>query len=260
MPEFARIPRVSMDPTSRPARNPLEVFEDRWKGCTLCSLHEGRANVVLCRGVLPCDVLVVGEAPGHSENVLGEPFVGPAGRVLDHILKESVGVRRACLPCRKKGEFRLLRRVGDVGNTRVACSVGHGVGGDVRVAITNLICCLPRDPNDKSKYTEPPRESILACQGRLAEFCEIARPRLLVAVGTHAQKWLDHKYKESPDLPYHWEKQVEVRPGKFVVTRLPKVDIVHPAAILRANEAEQEFRVHRSIVVISNAVDEVESD
>ena len=40
------------------------------------------------RGSIPFNVLFVGEAPGESEDVLGFPFVGPAGKLLDHIIKE----------------------------------------------------------------------------------------------------------------------------------------------------------------------------
>lgn len=59
---------------------------DRWKHCTLCPLHKVRRQVVLARGKLPADVLMVGEAPGLSEDVLGAPFTGPAGQLLDRII------------------------------------------------------------------------------------------------------------------------------------------------------------------------------
>jgi len=62
-----------------------------WQNCQLCKLHEGRINVVHCRGNPSAKLLVVGEAPGAHEDELGQPFVGPAGQELDRCFK-SAGV------------------------------------------------------------------------------------------------------------------------------------------------------------------------
>ena len=55
-------------------------------GCTRCGLCETRHNVVFGVGVENADILFVGEGPGEQEDLRGEPFVGPAGQLLDDML------------------------------------------------------------------------------------------------------------------------------------------------------------------------------
>jgi DNA polymerase len=55
--------------------------------CRRCALCEGRHNVVVGRGSLTADVLLVGEAPGENEDLQGLPFVGRAGKLLDFALE-----------------------------------------------------------------------------------------------------------------------------------------------------------------------------
>ncbi len=55
-------------------------------GCTRCGLCETRHNVVFGVGVKNADVMFVGEGPGEQEDLRGEPFVGPAGLLLDDML------------------------------------------------------------------------------------------------------------------------------------------------------------------------------
>ena len=54
--------------------------------CTKCGLCETRHNVVFGTGWEQADVMLVGEGPGEQEDLKGEPFVGPAGRLLDDML------------------------------------------------------------------------------------------------------------------------------------------------------------------------------
>jgi len=65
-----------------------------WKGlktvctdCTKCGLCETRHNVVFGIGREDADILFVGEGPGEQEDLKGEPFVGPAGKLLDDMLR-----------------------------------------------------------------------------------------------------------------------------------------------------------------------------
>ena len=55
-------------------------------GCTRCGLCETRQNVVFGFGREDADVMFVGEGPGEQEDLKGEPFVGPAGKLLDDML------------------------------------------------------------------------------------------------------------------------------------------------------------------------------
>jgi len=55
--------------------------------CTKCGLCETRHNVVFGTGREDADILFVGEGPGEQEDLQGEPFVGPAGKLLDDMLR-----------------------------------------------------------------------------------------------------------------------------------------------------------------------------
>jgi uracil-DNA glycosylase family 4 len=44
-------------------------------------------------GPKPCDVMIIGEAPGETEDKLGRPFVGKAGKRLDEALI-AAGLKR----------------------------------------------------------------------------------------------------------------------------------------------------------------------
>ena len=55
-------------------------------GCTACGLCQTRHNVVFGVGNEAADVMFIGEGPGEQEDLQGEPFVGPAGRLLDDML------------------------------------------------------------------------------------------------------------------------------------------------------------------------------
>ena len=132
-------------------------FKGRWKDCSLCSLCNERFRIVLYRGTIPCDVLFVGEAPGESEDNLGRPFVGPAGKLLNKQVEEAL---------RSSGKHEVL-------------STGF----------TNLVCCIPRV--DGRKIGEPEKNCIKACATRLEEQFLICNPRLVVAVGDLSNKWIN---------------------------------------------------------------------
>ena len=63
-----------------------EQLERSCLSCTGCGLCETRHNVVFGVGKRDTDVLFVGEGPGEQEDLQGEPFVGPAGKLLDDML------------------------------------------------------------------------------------------------------------------------------------------------------------------------------
>lgn len=54
--------------------------------CTKCGLCETRHNVVFGVGLRDADVMFIGEGPGEQEDLKGEPFVGPAGKLLDDMM------------------------------------------------------------------------------------------------------------------------------------------------------------------------------
>lgn len=55
-------------------------------GCTRCGLCQTRHHVVFGVGNPDSDVMFIGEGPGEQEDLRGEPFVGPAGLLLDDML------------------------------------------------------------------------------------------------------------------------------------------------------------------------------
>ena len=62
--------------------------------CGRCALCRARKNVVFGVGDPEADLLICGEGPGAREDALGEPFVGPAGQMLDRMLEHVLGLAR----------------------------------------------------------------------------------------------------------------------------------------------------------------------
>ena len=56
-------------------------------GCMRCDLGRTRHNLVFGVGNEYADVMFIGEGPGEQEDLQGEPFVGPAGKLLDTMLQ-----------------------------------------------------------------------------------------------------------------------------------------------------------------------------
>lgn len=130
-----------------------------WVSCRKCPLGERAKLHVLGRGVLPAQVLFVGEGPGKSEDVLGEAFVGPAGKLLD---------KAVAFANKKKAP----------------------------VYFTNLLACRPCDriggPN------RPPEGSeILACLPRLKKAIELSGARGIVVCGRIPQT-VFARYMDAP--------------------------------------------------------------
>jgi uracil-DNA glycosylase family 4 len=70
-----------------------EALRAQVRSCTRCPLHATRTQGVLGVGPTRSDWLVIGEAPGAEEDRRGEPFVGPAGQLLDAMLR-AIGLDR----------------------------------------------------------------------------------------------------------------------------------------------------------------------
>ncbi len=63
-----------------------QELEEECRSCQGCGLWETRHNVVFGVGKRDADIMFVGEGPGEQEDLRGEPFVGPAGQLLDEML------------------------------------------------------------------------------------------------------------------------------------------------------------------------------
>jgi uracil-DNA glycosylase family 4 len=62
--------------------------------CTRCQLALTRQRVVAGSGPLLARLVVIGEAPGRSEDEGGEPFIGRSGQLLFRLIDEELGLSR----------------------------------------------------------------------------------------------------------------------------------------------------------------------
>jgi uracil-DNA glycosylase len=191
---------------------------EKWSACKKCPLHTTRSNVVFVRGTLPCDILFIGEAPGVSEDTIGKPFIGPAGKLLDQMIEDSLDHHTKCEVC---GNRQMSSRSG------ITCKSGHDGAGSVKLtyALTNLVSCIPIDDNgEKSK--EPSKVSINACWPKLTELISIAKPKAIVCVGKLAEIAYGHEMIYS-------------------------VNIRHPAAILRSDISARGLLIQQVIATLN---------
>ncbi|MDI9335922.1 MAG: uracil-DNA glycosylase, partial [Gammaproteobacteria bacterium] len=125
--------------------------------CSQCALAQTRKNVVFGAGFIPdgsrsLDLLIVGEAPGEMEDLKAEPFVGPSGQLLDHILS--------------------------------SLQINKNSSGKYTCYITNAVKCRP--PHNRS----PNEHEIVCCQSYLTRQISLLKPKVVLALGVIACKSL----------------------------------------------------------------------
>lgn len=72
-----------------PRNRSLESLRQAAKSCKGCDLYLNATQTVFGEGPGHASVMLVGEQPGDIEDQKGEPFVGPAGRILDRALEDA---------------------------------------------------------------------------------------------------------------------------------------------------------------------------
>ena len=72
-----------------PARATLVKLRDAAQTCKGCDLYHNATQAVLGQGPSKARIVMIGEQPGDQEDLAGQPFVGPAGRLLDRALAEA---------------------------------------------------------------------------------------------------------------------------------------------------------------------------
>jgi DNA polymerase len=77
-----------------PLNASLQHLKEIAKGCTACDLYKTGTQTVFGAGAKHARVVFVGEQPGNDEDLKGEPFVGPAGKLLDKALV-AAGIDRS---------------------------------------------------------------------------------------------------------------------------------------------------------------------
>ena len=65
----------------------MEELNANCLGCMRCELGKTRTNLVFGVGNDRAEVMLIGEGPGEQEDLQGIPFVGPAGQLLDNMLR-----------------------------------------------------------------------------------------------------------------------------------------------------------------------------
>jgi uracil-DNA glycosylase len=70
-----------------PARPSLTRLRSAAAHCRGCDLYKYATQTVFGEGRVNARIMFVGEQPGDSEDRLGHPFVGPAGKLLDHAME-----------------------------------------------------------------------------------------------------------------------------------------------------------------------------
>lgn len=87
-------PALAPAPAVPAAAGALAAIEADLDGCTRCRLSKQRKTIVFGVGRPDADLMFIGEGPGAEEDRRGEPFVGRAGRLLDRLLDDVLGIRR----------------------------------------------------------------------------------------------------------------------------------------------------------------------
>jgi DNA polymerase len=125
-----------------------DALEARIRECTHCGLCEGRQHAVPGVGDRAARWLFVGEGPGRNEDLQGEPFVGPAGQLLDNML-------RALDLARGKDTY-----------------------------IANIVKCRPVGADGRDRPPTP--DEVDACMPYLRRQIALIRPQVIIALGKTA--------------------------------------------------------------------------
>jgi DNA polymerase len=129
-------------------------------GCTACPLYRTGTQTVFGEGLAAARAVFVGEQPGDSEDKIGRPFVGPAGKLLDRALEEA-GIDRKL------------------------------------VYVTNVVKHFKWTARGKRRLHEKPNaREIAACRPWLEAELAVVHPEVLVCLGaTAAQALLGRSFK-----------------------------------------------------------------
>ncbi|HSW17787.1 MAG TPA: uracil-DNA glycosylase [Ramlibacter sp.] len=91
--ESSALAPPSPAPADLPQGADLRALADAAATCQACGLCQGRRNAVFGSGDPQADWLIVGDAPTEEEDLLGQPFAGAPGQLLDNMLR-ALGLAR----------------------------------------------------------------------------------------------------------------------------------------------------------------------
>src|SRR5437763_5333763 len=143
-----------------PERKSLKAFRDAAADCQACDLWKHGTQTVFGEGARSAEVLLVGEQPGNEEDLAGQPFVGPAGRLLDDALLEA-GIDRA------------------------------------KTYVTNVVKHFKWEPRGKRRiHKKPNAREVAACRPWLEAEISLLKPKVIVCLGaTAAQALLGSQFR-----------------------------------------------------------------
>src|SRR6185312_6150156 len=98
-----------------PAPDSPKDLREEAAGCRACHLYKNATQTVCGEGPQDAQVMLVGEQPGDKEALAGQPFVGPAGQMLDRALDEAGIDRRRVYVTNAVKHFKFVPR----GKTRL---------------------------------------------------------------------------------------------------------------------------------------------
>jgi len=170
-----------------PADANLATLRRAAAGCTACELYKDATQTVFGSGTPDAEVMLVGEQPGDKEDLAGEPFVGPAGKLLDQALAEAGIDRGRTYITNAVKHFQFTRR------------------GKVRL------------------HKKPSAVEMAACRPWLEEELSVVRPEIVVCLGaTAAQALLGPSFRVTKergrfvDWPYEPRVTATVHPSSIL--------------------------------------------
>lgn len=182
----------------------LAAYREAAAGCQGCPLFEPATQTVFGKGSDDARIALVGEEPGDQEDRRGEPFVGPAGRMLRKAMEEA------------------------------------GLG-DEPAYLTNAVKHFKYEPAERGKrriHKPPSLREVSACRPWLDAELRLLCPELVLALGaTAAKALLGSSFRVTKErgtplplaLPPDGERQATV------------VATLHPSAVLRADDRESAY-------------------
>jgi uracil-DNA glycosylase len=109
--------------------------------CRMCNLAESRTQVVFGAGSAQARVMFIGEAPGHEEDLQGQPFVGASGQLLTKIIG-AIGFDRRHIFIGNILKCRPPQNRDPLPNEVTACE--PFLKRQIAIIQPKIICCLGR--------------------------------------------------------------------------------------------------------------------
>jgi uracil-DNA glycosylase len=188
-----------------PDRPSLASLRDAAQQCRGCELYQDATQAVMGEGPRTAPLMLVGEQPGDKEDLAGEPFVGPAGKLLDRALGEA-GIDPAS-----------VFRTNVVKHFRFS-----GTRGKQRI------------------HKSPSRVHVAACGPWLVAELALVKPQGVVLLGGTAGKAIyGSKFRVGESRGHLQEWPVET----FAVRHPPGwvLPTTHPSSVLRSDDREADL-------------------